>query len=111
MTQFRQPFTWRIIGASLGALFHFCTVVLPLVVTGGKGEGQAGIVFIFDLPLVLFLQIFPQGEKILYGTPFNYIAFFSFFGTALYVAVGWVVGYFIEYRHPPIAGIKIDLKK
>ena len=98
MTQFWPRFKWRIIAASLGALFHLCTVVLVLVVSGGKGEEQAGMVFIFDLPLVLFLQAIPQGEKILYGAPFNYILFFSIFGTSIYVVVGWVVGHFIDCK-------------
>lgn len=98
MTQFWPRFKWRIIAGSLGALFHLCTVVLVLVLSGGKGEGQAGLVFILDLPLALFVLGVPTAENILYSYPYGYIIFFSFFGTLLYAGLGWIVGCFLDSR-------------
>ncbi|MDR4495905.1 MAG: hypothetical protein R3B74_16115 [Nitrospirales bacterium] len=96
-------YKWRVILSSFGFLFHLCTVVLVLVLSGGIGEGQAGVVFFIDLPLSLIVLGVPQVGKMLSG-PFSYILFFSFFGTAMYAVGGWVVGYFIDLKRISVKG-------
>lgn len=87
-----------IVFSSIGGLFHLCSVVLLLVITGGSGEPQSWIVLVLDFPLVIFLQTIPHGNYFLYGSALNYIIFFSFFGTAMYAGIGWCVGFSLEYR-------------
>lgn len=86
-----------IVFSSIGVLFHLCSVVLSLVITGGSGEWQSWIVLVLDFPLVIFLQNIPHGNFFLYGSALNYILFFSFFGTAMYAVIGCCLGYFLEY--------------
>lgn len=86
-----------IIFCSIWALFHLCTVVLLLVITGGSGELQGWVVWLLDFPLVILLQAIPHGNTFLYGSALNYIFFFSLFGTAMYAVIGWWVGYFLHY--------------
>lgn len=90
-------YKWQMIGAAVGAIFHLCTVVLVLVITGGSGEGQGGLVLLLDFPLVIFLQAIPHGNTFLYGSVLYYIFFFSLFGTAMYAVVGWLVGDFLDF--------------
>ena len=97
MNNLWPEYKWQLIGAAIGATFHFCTVVLVLVITGGSGEGQGGLVLLLDFPLVIFLQAIPNGNIILYGPVLYYIFFFSLFGTAMYAVIGWLVGDFLGY--------------
>ena len=91
--KYKTPFLF----GSIGALFHLCTVVLVLIITGGSGERQGWIVLLLDFPLVVLLQVIPHGNIFLYGSVLNYIFFFSLFGTAMYSGVVWLVGYFWDY--------------
>lgn len=80
-------------GAILLGSFHALVVALPLVSTGGSGEGQAFAVMIFDLPLVALLSLFEAGKSLLYnGPPLAYVAVFAVVGTLMYCAAGALAG-------------------
>ena len=81
-----------IICAAVFAIFHIVLVVTALFSSHGAGEGQAFLVAIFDLPLVLLLEAVPGGGHILYGSTVAYVWFFSVVGTALYAVVGYGAG-------------------
>ena len=100
MTQFWPRFKWRIIAASLGALFHLFTVVLVLVLSGGKGEEQAFLVIFLDFPLVVLYK-FLGGFTFLFSlleSMTAYLLFFSIGGTMMYGLLGWCIGLLIDRR-------------
>jgi len=83
-----------LIGALLFAGIHVLLVVIPVVASGGSGEGQAMSVAYFDFPLVFFLEKSARGDRMLYeiGQSRQYVWFFSIVGTLMYAAVGFVLG-------------------
>ena len=74
------------------ALFHLLVVGTTLLATGGGGEGQAFTVLVFDLPLVLLLQVVPGGGYVLYDNTAMYVGFFLIAGTLMYAAIGYGFG-------------------
>lgn len=76
------------------ALFHVLVVGTTLLSTGGHGEGQAFTVLVFDLPLVLLLQVVPGGGYVLYVA--SYVGFFLIGGTLMYAAIGYGFGSLIR---------------
>ena len=82
--------------ATIYALFHIFCVVVPLISTGGSGEGQAVIVIYLDYPLLLLLSVIPDGEYIVNNLNIAYILFFSIGGTLMYGFVGSLLGFVID---------------
>ena len=78
------------------ALFHVLVVGTTLLSTGGHGEGQAFTVLVFDLPLVLLLQVVPGGGYVLYNSPPAYVGFFLIAGTLMYAAIGYGLGFLLR---------------
>jgi len=89
-----MKFSAPLIGALIFASIHLLLVVIPVVSSGGSGEGQAMSVTYFDFPLVLFLGKFARGGELLYGVGRSreYVWFFSVFGTLMYATVGLMLG-------------------
>jgi len=83
-----------LIGALLFAGIHVLLVVIPVVSSGGSGEGQAMAVAYCDFPLVFLLEKSARGGQLLYGIGQSrqYVWFFSIAGTLMYAAVGFVLG-------------------
>jgi hypothetical protein len=83
-----------LIGALLLAAVHMLLVVIPVVSSGGSGEGQAMSVAYCDFPLVFLLEKSGRGGQLLYGIGQSrqYVWFFSIAGTLMYAAVGFVLG-------------------
>jgi hypothetical protein len=67
-----------LIGALVFTGIHVLLVVLPVVASGGSGEGQAMSVSFFDFPLVFFLEKSAPGDQLLYGIGHSreYVVFF-----------------------------------
>jgi hypothetical protein len=78
------------------ALFHVLVVGTTLLSTGGHGEGQAFTVLLFNLPLVLLLQVLPGGGHVLYDSPAAYVGFFLIAGTLMYAAIGYGFGFLLR---------------
>jgi hypothetical protein len=81
-----------IFGALLLGGFHLAFIVLPLLASGGQGEGQAFLVMFADFPLVWLLDRIPGGGHILYNSKYAYLAFFSIAGTLMYACAGALLG-------------------
>jgi hypothetical protein len=84
--------------------FHLVFIVLTLIVTGGSGEGQGMMVYVFDFPLVFVMHYVPGGYYVLYESKTAYILFFSIFGTLMYFGVGAILGFVIERLIQRIGG-------
>jgi hypothetical protein len=86
-----------ILFALIFAGYHVLFIVVPLVASGGSGEGQAMAVAISDFPLTYLLEHIPGGIDILYSPAKNrqYIWFYSLAGTLLYFASGCLLGLLI----------------
>ena len=84
------------LGAWVFALLHLLVVGVTLLSSGGQGEGQAFTVMLFDLPLVLLLELLPGGGKVLYGGGPLYVGVFLVAGTAMYAAIGYGFGFLTQ---------------
>jgi len=80
---------------------HLLFVVIPLITSGGSGEGQAMAVALFDAPLVHILLKLHGGSDLLYsvGDTRAYMWFFAVAGTFMYAAVGFVLGLLLRLVH------------
>lgn len=85
------PKFWSV-GAFLLAGLHAVFVAFPLVASGGRGESQAFLVALADLPLVWLLERVPGGGYILYTNTLAYVIFFSLAGTLMYAGIGAALG-------------------
>ena len=85
-----------VICSGILAIIHIAVVVIPLVSSGGCGEGQAFLVYCFDFPLVVALDSIPGGGRILYHGVTTYVLFFSIVGTVMYASAGGFIGYVID---------------
>jgi hypothetical protein len=87
-----------LIGALIFAGIHVLLVVIPVVTSGGGGEGQAMSVAYADFPLVLLLEKSGRGSQLLYGVgrTREYVWFFSIAGTLMYALVGLVLGVLVR---------------
>jgi hypothetical protein len=93
----RSPATTVVVMAAIFALFHIIFVAVPVVLSGGSGEGQAFVTAIFDLPIFWILEFFPGGRAVLYGSsPSIYMLVFGVGGTFMYAAVGALLGWAIH---------------
>jgi hypothetical protein len=85
--------------ATLGALFHVIYVVYALATIGNRGgELHQWYVtdkfVIVDFPLYLFIFVLPDlGIR---ASSTLLILYFSFFGTLMYVLVGWTLGWVVD---------------
>lgn len=83
-----------LIVTTIFALFHIIVVAIPVVTSGGSGEGQGFAAAIFDFPIVWLLELFPAGRGVLYGSAHTvYLFIFSIGGTLMYAGVGAVIGF------------------
>lgn len=94
--------------AGLFSVFHVFFVALPVISTGGHGEGQALAVAIFDFPLVALMQRTHTGSCILYGcveaSAIPYEMFIPIVGTLMYGIAGFVGG--VVLRRLVLAGAR-----
>lgn len=89
-------FKWRITLSLFGSLFHLFTVGLVLILTSGKGEGQAFLLLVLDFPLTLLMVRIPELENYLTEHILYYMLYFLFLGTVMYAFGGWIIGYFCD---------------
>jgi hypothetical protein len=87
--------------AAVFATLHVILVAVPLISSGGHGEGQAFAVVIFDFPLVWILHQVDWGREILYGNlgangHWRYVLIFSLGGTIFWASVGALLAYGIK---------------
>ncbi len=92
--------------AMVFATLHVILVAVPVVTSGGNGEGQAFAVVIIDYPLVWILDQLDWGRGILYGNlgsygRWAYVLIFSLGGTIFWASVGALLAYGIKrlFRH------------
>ena len=83
-----------LIGALIFTGIHVLLVVIPVVSSGGSGEGQAMAVAYCDFPLVFLLEKSARGGQLLHGIGHvrQYVWFFSIAGTLMYAALGLMLG-------------------
>ena len=82
-----------IIGGAVMGLLHIVLVVIPVVMSGGSGENQAGRVLFFDFPLVWLMNRFEPSRAVLEGDVHWYVLTISVGGTLLHIGGGIVLGY------------------
>ena len=82
--KFLRKYIFRIIGGTLGALFHLF-VIAKAVLEGGEGAMWA--VIFMDFPIVYLWQFFIGPWEKLFG-PTLY-----FLGTLMYALLGWLIGW------------------
>ena len=82
--------------AGVFAAIHILFVALPVISSGGSGEGQAIMVAVFDFPLVYLMLRTHSGACILYGclepSPIPYVVFIPVVGTLMYAVFGFLTG-------------------
>ena len=83
------------------AALHVLLVAVPVLTSGGSGEGQAFAVAVFDFPLVWLLHQFEWGRDILFGNlgaigRGMYVTIFGIGGTILWAALGASSAYLIR---------------
>ena len=85
MMDFFESYKSRIIGATLGMLFHLGLIGIVM-----GGEGQIFLILVFmDFPITLIWNLF-FGVVGAGGTPVVWTFFIG--GTLMYAGLGWLVG-------------------
>jgi hypothetical protein len=80
---------------SASALFYLVMIAAPFIAARGIGE-PGHKVLIYNYPLSWFLLKLGALEAIIDSATWIRVSFFSLFGTFLYAAAGFVIGWILD---------------
>lgn len=89
LDKFLRKYIFRIIGSTLGVLFHLF-VIVKAVNEGGEGGGWA--ILILDFPIIFLSQLFMERGQFIWG-PTLYLL-----GTLMYALLGWLIGWPVDWK-------------